>query len=244
MVHADGIAHLGLRPVQRSDLCLQRQDGVGAATRIVDAGALERRLDVVAIGGAVADERLARKQVIFGRRQAEAGLHDLRHVALGLAGIEPDADADHRGREGTRHPARHLVIRGDRQHRRHIVLDRREAERVQAIDVEIALEHRLDERFVAARRGVGSDDPGDQFVELLLGIQAGVDEGVGIGEAVGDLRAGQPAFVDIAVEIIAGVDRRVDVLRLDAPAAECCALGVLRQTGRCASHETCRRQHQ
>ena len=61
VVHAHGIALLGGRPLQRGDRRLQRQDAVGAATRLVDAGPLEGVFDIVAIGRAMADERLARQ---------------------------------------------------------------------------------------------------------------------------------------------------------------------------------------
>ncbi len=183
------------------DAGLEVEDPVRATRGVVELREVEHALDEGAVR--VADRGVALLAVVALVGQADAALLDLHDVALGVARVVVDEEAEQAGdvrlleRAERAEEGRHG---GDGGRRVEVVADRVDTEALAALDVHEAREEVAGLALLGAGRGV--DGLLDDHAHGVLGRLGELVERAPARLVVGDLGAVEPAPVHVEVEVV------------------------------------------
>ncbi len=213
------VAGADVVPVGGGDAGLEVEDPVGTGGRVVEAGEVEHALDERAVRRA--DVRVAVLAVVALVGEADAALLDLHDVALGVARVVVDEEAEQAGdvrlleRAERAEEGRHV---GDGGRRVEVVADGLDAEALDALLVHEAREQVAGLALLGA--GLGVDGLLDDHAHGVLGRLRELVERAPAGLVVGDLRAVEPAPVHVEVEVVLRAHPLVQLVGAD-PGRRC-----------------------
>ena len=195
----------------RGDLGLEREDAIGGCRGVGEPRQIEDALDVAPVGGADGLEVLEPVVALVGQRQP--ALHEERDVALRVAGIGLDVQADEPADAVALELAERAQQRRDRVDRvgaAELLRKRLGAELVDALGVHEARVQVADLARLAS--GFGIPRLFDDRADVLLGLLGDEVERAPARLVVGDLGAVEPGSVDVAEEVVLRADLSTELV--------------------------------
>src|SRR5699024_6989327 len=214
------VASLYARPVVVGQLFFQRQNGVGAFARVVNAGALEGGGDVVAIGLALFRGRRLVAGVVVLVGQAQAALAHVGQVAFGLALVLGDQSGHDGCGAGAAERAGGLFVRIDGQQLVERLLNGADTQFLEPFGVHVAIVKAGNLVGRCAGLGMVAIQLMNDGVHAIFGFNGQLGKRAPAGKAGRDVAAVQPALVDPGEKVVAGLDGVADIGGFYAPVAQ------------------------
>ena len=214
------VAALLARPMGLGQLRLERDHRRGAVRRRRIAEQLEDARDVGPVGGAVAVELLAGRQVVVADRHAQARLADGDHVARRIGRIGVDPEPERRRELGAPHQPDQVGLGRRRVDCREVGAQRLETAR---LDARLVHPRRVEVGDLLADRAGWSRCPSeliDQRADVRLGLVAQRVEHAEARLVRRDDGRREPFAVHVAEEVVPRLHRRVHLGGVDAEGAE------------------------